>query len=178
MTESTTLNYTFRYIEIGGVTYGEEGNKTEEVLFKDAPSRARRIVRNEDVLVSTVRTYLKAITGIGEDDANLVASTGFAVIRSNKNVIPDYLKYYFLSDQNTNKIMSISTGTSYPSVNTSQIGNLEICIPSLVEQRRIVDYLDAKTTKSDILICEIDNQINLLKTYRKSLINEDVSGKV
>ena len=128
--------------------------------------------------MSTVRTYLKAITGIGEDDANLVASTGFAVIRSNKNVIPDYLKYSFLSDQTTNKIMSISTGTSYPSVNTSQIGNLEICIPSLVEQRRIVDYLDAKTTKSDILLCEIDNQINPLKTYRKSLINEAVSGKL
>ena len=56
-------------------------NEPETMYFKDAPSRARRIVKKGDTIISTVRTYLKAITYIPEVTKNLIVSTGFAVIR-------------------------------------------------------------------------------------------------
>lgn len=74
----------------------------------------------------------------------------------------------------------VKTGMSVtlPIMNKTQHGNVLHLVPPLSEQQRIADYLDAECAKIDSLIGEIDNQINLLKTYRKSLINKVVTGKV
>ena len=95
--ESTNLECEFDYIEIGSVEYGKGITKVEHLKFKDAPSRARRIVRKDDIIVSTVRTYLKAIADIKESDNMQIASTGFMVIRA-KGINPVYLKHSMLSE--------------------------------------------------------------------------------
>ena len=59
-----------------------------------------------------------------------------------------------------------------------KISALKIQVPPIDEQQRIADYLDTEAAKIDALIGEIDNQVNLLKTYRKSLINEVITGKI
>lgn len=64
LTEKTNTNFIIRYIDIGNVSLREIKNKPEEMTFKEAPSRARRIVKVGDTIVSTVRTYLKAISYI------------------------------------------------------------------------------------------------------------------
>lgn len=83
--DSTSLEYEFDYVDIGGVTYGASGYSSERMIFRDAPSRAKRIVKNGDTIVSTVRTYLKAITQIGNAE-NLIVSTGFAVLTPKKKI--------------------------------------------------------------------------------------------
>ena len=81
LAENTPDEYEIEYVEISGVNDVQGVDATEFYKFKDAPSRARRRVRDGDVIVSTVRTYLKAIASIKDPPENLVVSTGFAVIR-------------------------------------------------------------------------------------------------
>lgn len=78
--ESVDPDYEFRYVDIGSVTLQNGIEQYQSFTFEDAPSRARRIVRSGDVIVSTVRTYLKAVASI-TDDKDVIVSTGFAVIR-------------------------------------------------------------------------------------------------
>ena len=92
LTENTAPNYEFRYVDIGSVTLQNGIEHYQGFSFEDAPSRARRIVRTGDVIVSTVRTYLKAVASI-QDDKDVIASTGFAVIRP-KEVDSRFLAYY------------------------------------------------------------------------------------
>ena len=81
LAEATDPNFDMVYVDIGSVDAVAGITGTEDTVFEKAPSRARRIVRNGDVIVSTVRTYLRAITAIEAPEPNLIVSTGFAVIR-------------------------------------------------------------------------------------------------
>ena len=79
--EDTPLDYDLDYVEISDVDEVNGVAGSEVMKFKDAPSRARRLVRDGDVILSTVRTYLRAIAAISNPPENLVVSTGFAVLR-------------------------------------------------------------------------------------------------
>lgn len=175
LSDQTPEDYEFDYVDISSVTYGEKGYLTEKIIFSEAPSRARRIVKKHDTLISTVRTYLKAVTHIEGAVNDLIASTGFAVITPKKSVHEKYQSYLLTSDFLIDEIFALSTGVSYPAVKASIIGNLFFLLPPLSEQKDIADYLDAKITS-------IDNKIHLLeqktKHYGKlkqSLINETVT---
>lgn len=84
ISENLDPDFEIEYVDIGSVSAAEGIQKTELIKFDAAPSRARRVVRDGDVIVSTVRTYLEAITSIDNPPENLVVSTGFAVIRPKK----------------------------------------------------------------------------------------------
>jgi type I restriction enzyme S subunit len=101
--------------------------------FENAPSRARRIVKKGDTIISTVRTYLKAITRI-EDDKNVIVSTGFAVL-SPKNNDPIFIEYYCKSDAFCSEIEKLSYGIAYPAINESVLINIKIILPPLKEQK-------------------------------------------
>ena len=79
--ENTDPDTEVEYVEISDVQAGKGITNSTTLLFKDAPSRARRIARDGDVIVSTVRTYLRSISKIENPPVNLIVSTGFAVIR-------------------------------------------------------------------------------------------------
>ena len=69
------------------------------------------------------------------------------------------------------------TGTTMPKLTQENLGNIPVVLPSLGEQKQIVDYLDTKTAEIDALIADKEKQVELLKEYRKSLISEAVTGK-
>src|SRR5690348_11463342 len=79
--ESTDDFMQIEYVEISDVSLVDGMRTSTPMFFHEAPSRARRKVRNGDILVSTVRTYLKAIATVSDAPDNLIASTGFCVIR-------------------------------------------------------------------------------------------------
>jgi type I restriction enzyme S subunit len=177
LSETTDENYEIRYVEISNVKNGVGIVETTTYLFKDAPSRARRIVKDGDVIVSTVRTYLKSIAKIDMPPPNLIASTGFAVIRP-RNLNSDYLGYLFYSEFLIGEIISLSTGVSYPAINANQIGDIFIPIPPLSEQKSIVEFIEAKSKKIDTKIARTEKLIELLTEYRTTLISEVVTGKI
>lgn len=177
LTEITDANYEIEYVEISAVKSGVGITETTSYRFKDAPSRARRIVKDGDVLVSTVRTYLKAVAKVDNPPDNLIASTGFAVIRPNI-ISSDYTGYLFYSEQLIGEIISLSTGVSYPAINSSQIGDMSIPIPPKEEQQSIVQHIQTECTRIDAKISRTEKLIELLTEYRTALISDVVTGKI
>ena len=103
--ETTDDDYQMKYVDISSVKSGDGIINYQEYSFISSPSRARRIVRHGDVIVSTVRTYLKSIAKIEKPDENLIVSTGFAVIRPRK-VNYNYIGYIFYSEHLIGEIIS------------------------------------------------------------------------
>lgn len=175
LSEKTDYEYEFQYIDIGSVTeYGGIG-ETSEMCFGKSPSRARMVVHDGDTIVSTVRTYLKAVAYIDKLKDH-VCSTGFCVISPREKVLYPKFAYYMLqSEYVVQKIVSESVGVSYPAISSTEIGNIKIPLPELVDQERITKYLDQKCEIIDSLIRTREKQNALLKERRQSLIYEAVT---
>ena len=168
LTESTAPNYEFRYVDIGSVTLQKGIEQYQVFSFENAPSRARRIVRAGDVIVSTVRTYLKAVASI-HDDKDVIVSTGFAVIRP-KEVDSRFLAYSLANHYFVEMVSSRSTGVSYPAINASAMVNIKNVLPPNDIQKCIADYLDRKTEAVDTAISDKEKLIRLLEEQRTSVI--------
>lgn len=168
LTESTAPNYEFRYVDIGSVTLQKGIEQYQGFSFENAPSRARRIVRAGDVIVSTVRTYLKAVASI-HDDKDVIVSTGFAVIRP-KEVDSRFLAYSLANHYFVEMVSSRSTGVSYPAINASAMVNIKNVLPPNDIQKCIADYLDRKTEAVDTAISDKEKLIRLLEEQRTSVI--------
>ena len=177
LTEQTDNDFEFDYIDIGSVEYGIGITHTERCKFGSAPSRARRVVHNGDVIVSTVRTYLKAMAKINAISFPTIVSTGFAVLTCMKGLLADFLYYYVQSLPFIEFVITHSTGIGYPSINCSDLVSASILKPSIEEQAEIASYLDQKCSEIDSLIASKEKFITELEIYKKSLIHEYVTGK-
>lgn len=176
--ENTFSNFPFKYVDIGSVTYEHGIVKTEEFTFKNAPSRARRIAKNGDTIVSTVRTYLKAIDYIDNDKANYIYSTGFAVLEPNPFIYPEFLSFLVRSDSFTEQVSVNSKGMSYPAINSTELGCLKIIQCPLEEQIIIVNKIKEISSKILHAQLSIEKEIEKLKEYKSTLINSAVTGKI
>ena len=173
--ESLSPDYEIEYVDIGSVSLANGIEKTEAMPFGDAPSRARRIPRDGDVLVSTVRTYLKAIAPVVNPPLNLVASTGFAVVRPRHELEPGFLKYALQEEHFIQQVISRSTGVSYPAINASDVAKISLNLPGSSEQLAIATFLDHETAKIDALIAEQQRLIELLQEKRQAVISHAVT---
>jgi len=172
--ETTDPGFGISYVDIGSVDPVKGIVTVEKMVFEDAPSRARRVVADGDTIISTVRTYLKAIAPIQNPAPNTIVSTGFAVVRPRK-VRPDYMSYAAREPGFVEAIVARSVGVSYPAINASQIGTLPIPLPPEDEQQTIADFLDAQTTRIDTLIEKKRRLIEKLEGKRAALISRTVT---
>ncbi len=178
LSETVASDCILKYIDIGNVNFNGIINQPEELLFKNSPSRARRIVKDKSVIIATVRTYLKAIAYFENPENNTIVSTGFAVIDAKKGINNKFLYYSVLAESFIDKVVAYSTGVSYPAISPNILGGLVVSIPGEQTQKKIVEYLDQESEKSDNLIQKIEKSINLLSEYKSSLISNVVTGKV
>lgn len=135
----------FTYIDLSAIDQKSKSVSGARVIsVKEAPGRARQLVRKHDVLVSTVRPNLNAVALIGDSLDGAVASTGFCVLRPIKNIIDSRLVFAWIRSQRfIDELSSMATGASYPAVTDNVVKGLEIPVPPLGEQKRIVALLDA-----------------------------------
>jgi restriction endonuclease S subunit len=173
--EETDPDYVLRYVDIGSVDASGTILRAEEMKFRDAPSRARRRVQHGDVIVSTVRTYLRAIALIEHPPANLVVSTGFAVLRPGPGIEPAFLWRLVQSPQFVALVMAHSEGAGYPAISPARLANLPIWLPPLAEQHAIVARLERATARINALIARKEALIALLQEWRAALINRVVT---
>ncbi len=135
-----------RYIDLSTVS-AELGIRLDSVskfAYGDAPGRARRLVRANDVLVATVRPYLRGFAVVPADLDGEVASTGFAVLRAQAGVVlPEYLWCLVRTDDFVDGLMARATGSNYPAVRPEDVAAQPVSLPPLIEQRRIVDLIGA-----------------------------------
>lgn len=173
--ESTKGDYKFRYIDISSVSADNGITLGDEITFQEAPSRARRIVKKDDVLVSTVRTYLRAIANIDWDAKDIIASTGFAVYTPNNKIIPRFLAYSIKSTKAINQICSNSKGVSYPAIQAQVLSSIEIPYWDLKRQEAIAAYLDKECEKIGRKIELLERKADAYSRLRRSLINRAVT---
>lgn len=173
--EDTESDFEINYIDISSVDSNGRQNPAEIMTFGDAPSRARRVITSGNVIISTVRTYLKAISYIENANDNLICSTGFAVITPSPQVHPKFLFYWVRSEWFVNEIVARSVGVSYPAINAIEIGNLPFPVIKLEEQQTIADFLDWETNRIDELITKKKRLIELLQEQRTALVTRAVT---
>jgi len=174
LAETTPADYELEYVDIGGVSAVEGITATEQFIFENSPSRARRRVRHGDTIVSTVRTYLRAIAPIKNPPDNLIVSTGFAVVRPRK-VDSSFLAYSLRESSFVESVVARSVGVSYPAVNATEVGGICSPLPPCTEQQAIAAFLDRETAKVDWLVAKKQELIEKLKERRTALISRTVT---
>lgn len=169
----------FTYFDIGGID--NQSNRiveTKTVIGRDAPSRARQAVRKDDILFSTVRTYLKKIARIDQDYPNAVASTGFTVIRAAEGVSPQFLFSQVLSEDFLQPLHALQTGSSYPAVRDKDVFAQPIRLAPSREQERIVAKLDALLSRVAAGEAAARRALARLQRYRAAVLHAAVTGEL
>lgn len=166
--DSTRFSSEFPYIEISAVGLGTDDYTVNMVPVKEAPSRARMIVRAGDIIVSTTRPHRGAIARIRPEDDGVIASTGFVVLRSMKTsgVSKDFLLNILMSSVALRQFLQRSSGGNYPAITPDEIGNILIPIPKEDVQKDLLEQckkaqVDRKTklAQVDALLDSIDDLV-------------------
>lgn len=133
----------FQYVDVSGVSNKTlEITEANELLGSEAPSRARRVISEGDVIFATVRPTLRRIAVVPSNLDGEVCSTGYFVFQPNKELYNRYLFYFLQSDYFMGEMEKLQAGASYPAVNDTQVKSTLISYPLIPEQKRIVAILD------------------------------------
>jgi type I restriction enzyme S subunit len=173
LNERTPEHYSFYYLDLSSVKEGILKLPSQKVLFVDAPSRARRVVNTGDVLLATVRPYLKGFAYIDFDETHLVCSTGFAVLRSRNEIDGRFIYYSLYSPYTSQYFYGCVVGSGYPALNNSDVERLRIATPPLFEQKKIAEILSTW----DKAIEQMRKLIDGKKRHKKALMQQLLTGK-
>ena len=133
----------FSYIDVSSVSNATfQIEKTQTLRGKDAPSRARRLVKSNDVLFATVRPTLQRIAIVPSHLDNQVCSTGYCVLRPKAGIDHRFVFYSLFTEGFINRMESLQKGASYPAVTDGEVREHVISFPPLAEQRLVVGILD------------------------------------
>jgi restriction endonuclease S subunit len=176
LNENTNNSFIIKYIDISSVGFNFLKEKPKELRFSEAPSRARRIAKKGDTIISTVRTYLKSMCFIDENIDNCIVSTGFAVLSPKNEIFPEILNFILASDYFINEVTKYSIGISYPAISENALSEIRIVIPKdLKEQNKIAKHLNKKQKQANTFTEKQKKIIELLKEQKKAIINEAVT---
>ncbi|MCG2791190.1 MAG: restriction endonuclease subunit S, partial [Actinomycetia bacterium] len=167
-------NKKFFYIDIDSIE-NETGiiKNLREIIGREAPSRARRQVRYNDVIMSTVRPYLKAFAIIPKLYDGQICSTGFAVLRCKERILPEFLFYILFSKSLVSQFNRAMVGAQYPALNSSHVKKLKILLPHLPEQKKIAEILATVAERIQLL----KEKKEKLGRVKKGLMNDLLTGR-
>ena len=163
------------YLDTGSITRGKI-ESFQKYKLSEAPSRAKRLVVQDDIIYSTVRPIQRHYGFIDNPLSNLVVSTGFATITCEKDKLNPKFLYYLLSNDDTVEYLDViaeASTSAYPSLRPSDIENLEIAIPGLPEQKSIASILSSLDDKIDLLHCQNATLEKIAETLFRQWFVED-----
>ena len=176
--KSLDKSYSFEkilYLDTGSVTKGKI-ESFQEITLKDAPSRAKRLVKPNDIVYSTVRPIQRHYGLLKRPQPNLVVSTGFTVIEVNQKLAnPEFIYYILSSDESVEylDVIAEASTSTYPSLKPSDIENLDISLPTIEEQKAIASALSSLNDKIDLLDRQNTNLERMAETlFRQWFIEE------
>ena len=136
-------NAEFDYIDVSSVSNTTfQIEETQRLKGKDAPSRARKLVRTNDIIFATIRPTLQRIAVVPEHLDRQVCSTGYFVLRPKQGIDHRFVFYSLFTENFIGQMESLQKGASYPAVTDGDVRAQEIPVPPLAEQQRIVGLLD------------------------------------
>ncbi len=155
------------YIDISSVGSGIL-HETKRIEFVNAPSRAKRIIRNGDTVLATVRPNLRAFWFAQNIKENTIVSTGFAVLRANEEADPRFIYYTVTNQLFTDYLTANAKGAAYPAVDTETIERADVYLPPLPIQRKIASIL---STYDDLIENNL-RRIKILEEMAQNLYRE------
>ena len=168
----------FYYIDIASINRGlKKIEGASYIIGKDAPSRARKVLDEGDVIVSMTRPNLNAVSKINSDYAGQIASTGFDVLKP-VLIETDWIFSIVKSEKFIQSISGITQGALYPACKAADIRSFEFGMPPLPEQKRIVEKLDSLLAQVDTIQQRLNNLPGIIKRFRQSVLAAAVSGKL
>lgn len=168
----------FTYIDIASVDRDRKAvTKPQLLAGVDAPSRARKVLKTGDVIVSMTRPNLNAVALINMDHNGAIASTGFDVLKA-IGIEPRWVFAAVRSAKFVDAMCEKVQGALYPAIKSTDIREYEIPLPPLCEQIRIAAKLDKLLAQVDTLKSRIENIPALVKRFRQSVLADAVSGRL
>ena len=172
-------NKEFIYLDIASTDNTQQKITSPKKYFgKDAPSRARQLIKSGDILFSTVRTYLKNIAIVNEIYDGQIASTGFCVIRPFRQINNKFIFLITQTDSFLNPLTQLQRGTSYPAVRDSDVFAQSIPLPPLPEQHKIVEEIECRFSVADEVEKTIDQGLRQAERLRQSILKRAFEGKL
>ena len=153
----------FKYVDLGAVVGTEMVSYRNETI-STSPSRAQRLAVKGDVFYQTVRPYQKNNSLFKKDDNDYVFSTGYAQLRPNGDGC--FLLSYLQTNKFVNVVLDNCTGTSYPAINSKDLSDIFISIPSLPEQTAIGSFFQ----DIDQLISLQQGKLEVLKEQKRTYL--------
>jgi type I restriction enzyme S subunit len=170
----TRPDYAFNYISLEDVDKGTLRSFSEQD-FQTAPSRARRRLSPDDVLVSTVRPNLLSHLLFTDGGRDWVCSTGFCVVRCRQDITHPYFVFsQMFSDCVKRQIEALLTGSNYPAINSRDVRALLIPLPSYEEQTAIATVL----SDMDTGIESLESKLAKAREIKQGMMQELLTGRI
>ncbi len=168
----------FPYIDISSINREtKQIENPEKILGSNAPSRARKVVQANDILVSMTRPNLNAVAFVDKEYDGTIASTGFDVIRCN-GVNPKLIYYLVRTDRFVNEMTAMVKGALYPAVSSKDIRSFQFPLPPLPEQKRIADKLDALMARIESCKARLDAIPETMERFRQMVLDMAITGRL
>ncbi|HFN3785224.1 TPA: restriction endonuclease subunit S, partial [Enterobacter hormaechei] len=162
------------YVNYVDLSNAKDGiiSSIDKISFKEAPSRARRILKKDDLIFGLVRPANRSFAYVHID--GLTGSTGFAVIRAKNTIYKNFIYYFVTYDKNVEELARIADGGAYPAIKPDDICSLPLIIPS----EEIVQRFDELTSNFRYLMNNSLVQNEFLTALRDTLLPKLISGEL
>ncbi|MDK2356024.1 restriction endonuclease subunit S [Enterobacter hormaechei] len=162
------------YVNYVDLSNAKDGiiSSIDKISFKEAPSRARRILKKDDLIFGLVRPANRSFAYVHID--GLTGSTGFAVIRAKNTIYKNFIYYFVTYDKNVEELARIADGGAYPAIKPDDICSLPLIIPS----EEIVQRFDELTSNFRYLMNNSLVQNDFLTALRDTLLPKLISGEL
>ena len=168
----------FRYVDITSVDNVSKRIVAPKELFgRDAPSRARQVIRTGDVLVSTTRPNLNAVALVPPELDGEIASTGFCVLRGSEEMDSEFLFSFVRTPEFVSRLTELTKGALYPAVNDKQVFAQFISLPPLAEQRRIAGRLREQMAEVARARAAVQAQLAAAHALPAALLRESLRAR-
>lgn len=160
------------YISLEDVSRGQLLGHSQ-IMFRSAPSRARRPIKKDDILFGTVRPNLQSHMLYQGGLNNPIASTGFAVVRAGTKVDARFMFYLLMSDRTTSQVDRIIAGSNYPAVSSADVRRLTFVVPRIDEQRAIGNVL----LDADRDLSELRARLDKARSIKTGMMQQLLTGR-
>lgn len=173
-------NEEFEYIDVSSVNKDTLTiEETTTIKGKDAPSRARKLIKTGDIIFATVRPTLKRIAIVSDEFDKQICSTGYLVLRTKPLINNKFVFYYLQTSRFLNSMEKLQKGTSYPAVTDNEVRQQIIQFPEdLKTQRSLVSRLDRLAIESKNLENIYLQKLKCLNELKKSILQKAFTGEL
>jgi len=175
LSERTDPDAMYLYIDLSSVDRGIISISQGRRHFADLPSRARRVLHKNDIIMATVRPNLLGFALCDFEPQGVLCSTGFALISSRNRFDSEFIYQSLYGDGIQRQVQGLVTGSNYPAINSSDVRKLKLLWPKAAAERKSIGaVLRACDDEIDLLGQKRDE----LRRQKKGLMQQLLTGRV